>query len=186
MTPELAALTAHMKTGPPARLTSGQRAPRFRGDKSNHIAGLAADFAGPTPWNKAVKHEPLYNIWKFWMLVAGSLRELIYSGGSHYISKGLVRPIADLDDDLRAAHWNHVHVAVPKGWTAPKGIVVPETPAPSRPVVNAPVTGIAITPSGKGYLLVCADGGVFAFGDAPFLGNVEYRLPATQLWTPKA
>jgi peptidoglycan hydrolase-like amidase len=34
----------------------------------------------------------------------------------------------------------------------------------------APIVGIAATPDGKGYWLAGADGGVFAFGDAPFLG----------------
>jgi hypothetical protein len=33
-----------------------------------------------------------------------------------------------------------------------------------------PVVGIAATPTGRGYWLTAADGGVFAFGDAPFLG----------------
>ena len=31
--------------------------------------------------------------------------------------------------------------------------------------------GIAATPDGKGYWLVAADGGVFAFGDAGFYGS---------------
>ena len=34
-----------------------------------------------------------------------------------------------------------------------------------------PVVGAAPRPSGQGYWLVAADGGVFAFGDAPFLGS---------------
>jgi len=37
--------------------------------------------------------------------------------------------------------------------------------------LNAPVVSIALTPDGKGYWLVAADGGVFAFGDAPFEGS---------------
>jgi len=36
----------------------------------------------------------------------------------------------------------------------------------------APVVGLAATPDGGGYWLVAADGGVFAFGDAPFLGSL--------------
>lgn len=52
--------------------------------------------------------------------------------------------------------------------------------------VNAPVVGMCATPSGLGYWIVCADGGVFSFGDAPFLGRVEYRLPAGNDWTPAA
>ena len=33
------------------------------------------------------------------------------------------------------------------------------------------MTGLAPTPSGRGYWLVAGDGGVFTFGDAPFLGS---------------
>jgi len=36
----------------------------------------------------------------------------------------------------------------------------------------APVTGIAVTNSGAGYWLSGADGGVFAYGNAPFLGSM--------------
>jgi hypothetical protein len=34
----------------------------------------------------------------------------------------------------------------------------------------APILGIAATPDGRGYWLVASDGGVFAFGDAGFMG----------------
>jgi len=37
--------------------------------------------------------------------------------------------------------------------------------------LNRPVTGIAATPSGLGYWLVAADGGIFSFGDARFFGS---------------
>lgn len=37
--------------------------------------------------------------------------------------------------------------------------------------LNAPIVGIAADPSGTGYWLVAADGGVFNFGSAPFLGS---------------
>ena len=37
--------------------------------------------------------------------------------------------------------------------------------------LNQPIVGIAATPSGKGYWLVAADGGVFSFGDARFHGS---------------
>ena len=38
--------------------------------------------------------------------------------------------------------------------------------------LEAPIVGIASTSDGQGYWLVGADGGVFAFGDAPFLGSI--------------
>ena len=38
--------------------------------------------------------------------------------------------------------------------------------------LNEPMVGMAATPSGKGYWIVAADGGVFSFGDAPFDGSM--------------
>ncbi len=38
--------------------------------------------------------------------------------------------------------------------------------APSEPTRSAAKVGITSTPTGNGYWLVAADGGVFAFGDA--------------------
>ena len=43
------------------------------------------------------------------------------------------------------------------------------TARPAACVSNAPVVGMASTPSGKGYWLVAADGGIFSFGDAQLL-----------------
>ena len=37
--------------------------------------------------------------------------------------------------------------------------------------LNAPVVGMAATPSGDGYWLVATDGGIFSFGDAHFFGS---------------
>ena len=41
--------------------------------------------------------------------------------------------------------------------------------------LSSVITGMAATPDGKGYWLVGADGGVFAFGDAPFVGSLGAR-----------
>jgi hypothetical protein len=43
-----------------------------------------------------------------------------------------------------------------------------------------PMVGIAATPSGGGYWLVAADGGVFSFGDAVFNGSLpgDHVMPA--------
>jgi N-acetylmuramoyl-L-alanine amidase len=38
--------------------------------------------------------------------------------------------------------------------------------------LNAPIVAVAATPDGGGYWEVAADGGVFAFGDAPFYGSM--------------
>lgn len=181
MTPEVQALTdAVLASGLPHKVTSTQRAPRFPGDQSYHILGQAADFAGPTPWNVAVVHPPLYAIWEYWMGMAGGLAELIYSGAPFWISKGKILPIATLPATLRAAHWNHVHVAVPKGWRYTKEIVVPETPAePLR--INGNVLSISAVSNSEGimtgYVVLASDGGIFAFGPgARFYGRVADQV----------
>jgi hypothetical protein len=38
--------------------------------------------------------------------------------------------------------------------------------------LNAPMVGMAATPSGNGYWCVASDGGIFTFGDAPFHGSM--------------
>ncbi len=45
------------------------------------------------------------------------------------------------------------------------------TTAPPAPRLVAPIVGITSTPDGQGFWLVAADGGVFAEGDAPFVGS---------------
>jgi hypothetical protein len=42
----------------------------------------------------------------------------------------------------------------------------------ARTVLAEPVVGITPNASGKGYWLAAADGGVFAFGGAPFVGSM--------------
>jgi hypothetical protein len=37
--------------------------------------------------------------------------------------------------------------------------------------LNKPIVGMAAAANGNGYWLVASDGGIFAFGDAPFLGS---------------
>ncbi|HWS45018.1 MAG TPA: hypothetical protein VN636_04085 [Acidimicrobiia bacterium] len=40
---------------------------------------------------------------------------------------------------------------------------------------------MAASPSGRGYWLVACDGGVFAFGDAPFYGSAANARPAPRI-----
>lgn len=67
-------------------------------------------------------------------------------------------------------------------------LLLPEMESPMAIVrVNAPAVSFTITPSGLGYNVLCADGGIFAFGDAPVLaqfGRIEYVLPSDNDWTP--
>jgi CHAP domain len=45
--------------------------------------------------------------------------------------------------------------------------------------MNAPIVGIASTPSGKGYWMIGEDGGIFCFGDAQYKGPI---LPYYKQW----
>lgn len=60
------------------------------------------------------------------------------------------------------------------------------TDDPNRLNSNAPIVGGWPSKTGDGYYLVAADGGVFTFGDAQFMGNVEYVKPDGRDWLPKA
>src|ERR1700676_1387816 len=44
--------------------------------------------------------------------------------------------------------------------------------------LNRPVVAIASTPTGNGYWLAAADGGVFTFGDAKYYGSVGNERPS--------
>jgi Cu/Zn superoxide dismutase len=50
--------------------------------------------------------------------------------------------------------------------------------------LNAPIVGLAPTPTGAGYWLAAADGGVFAFGDAAYwggMGGTRLNLPVVSI-----
>ena len=66
---------------------------------------------------------------------------------------------APVDPSLRRAA-----VSSPSAMPATYGTLTPPWPRS--------ITGMAATPDGKGYWLVGADGGVFAFGDAAFYGSL--------------
>ncbi len=80
----------------------------------------------------------------------------------------------------------HQHVPENSHWDP--GAIDLNTLLPEVPVIqsNAPIVGIAITPSGQGYIIVAADGGTFAYGDAPYIDHPVYTLPAGYSWVPKA
>lgn len=118
------------------------------------------------------------------LLPLSFISELIYGGPNGFCVKdgrrvdGRVVYSSVID-----AHRNHVHLAVTAGFTYNGGSAMPADD-PNRTNVNAPIVGIASTPTGKGYWLVAADGGIFAFGDAQYLGNVEYVKPDGRAWLP--
>lgn len=156
--------------------------------------GTAVDLAGTVPGVTAVTAVQMQAIWHVLMDQAANLAELIHAGpgitvavhdGRRVDGQAFYGPVTWRN------HRNHIHVAVRPGTflSHPSGTVTKEADAmaddPNRLNSNAPIVGIAITPSGKGYLLAAADGGVFAFGDAVYLGGVEYVLPDGRAWLPQ-
>lgn len=153
---------------------------------SNHCAagtggqGLAIDVAEPT----ASYNSPgLLAIFAAFGPVESRLSELIYSGAPYSIKDGRRVPRYAVD-----AHWNHVHVAVPRGT-----LLVPiQKPIPDNegvttavPDPNAPpdydLTGTPCSISAvfdsngnvKGYYVLTDDGSIAALGNIPYLGRVH-------------
>lgn len=153
--------------------TDGQHSPH-----SLHYVGRAVDLAstaGPgvdTPALEQIAHDALA------LVPLGMISELIWAGPNPvYVKNGAqVNGLAVYGADVLAAHHNHVHLGVVPAFT------YKENPVAVK--VNAPAVSLAITPSGNGYIILCADGGVFCFGDAKFIDRVEYDLPIGDGWTP--
>lgn len=166
MSRETDALVAYMKaSNVPHRVTSTtQRCPKtgtyhcFQGTGG---IGLAADFAGPVAsWDSPA----LRAIYQVLELLGPQCAELIYSGpgGGFWKNGQKVGPYAV------AAHHNHVHVAVRKGVFVESPTMESDMPVQ----VIAPIVAFHPTPSGQGYWVVTADGGIFSFGDAGYHDRV--------------
>ncbi len=70
----------------------------------------------------------------------------------------------------------HPHRPAATGWWPPTAASSPSATPPSTvrwgpSTWSAPIVAVRRTPDGRGLLLVAADGGVFAFGDARFEGS---------------
>lgn len=151
------------------RLSGGVVRYTTNGGHSNgslHYVGQAVDIALPTgptvdsPALGAVAAELLR------LVPLRFIRELIWAGPNPvYIKNGKrVAPYAV------AAHRNHIHLAATADFTYHQEPPMPETP--DYAVVAAPVS-IAVLADGSGYIILCADGGVFCFGTAQYLGRVH-------------
>lgn len=132
--------------------------------------GTAVDFQDPYPRDKP----SLLAIFNAFDKVRPQLAELIYSGATYSVKDG--QKVARYSV---SGHWDHVHVAVKVGtfikWPVAPTPIPPPATSPAVPegvvVVNSPLVAVLSHPNG-GYLEVCADGGVFSFGGAPFHGSL--------------
>lgn len=145
--------------------------------------GRALDVAGPTPSRDSPQLQAVYQTL---LPLAPHCAELIYSGpGGGFWKNGRQVSASYYGAAVVAQHHAHVHIALPLG----RFVRYPKDPAmPEASIIesNAPIVGIAVTPTGAGYWLVAADGAVFALGDAEYLGRVEYVLPVGRSWLPSA
>lgn len=70
----------------------------------------------------------------------------------------------------------HVDPWIAAGMPTPAGAPAPtphvSVPPPVSVHMSVPARRVMRTPSGRGYWLVGEDGGVFAYGDAPFIGSL--------------
>ena len=152
---------------------------------SYHYSGRAVDLAARAGPGWDTEQLLAINEQVIRLLPLSMISELIYSGpGNICVQNGrVVQGMSVYGPDVLARHHDHVHLAVISTFSYNGGSPLPADD-PNRSNVNAPIVGISVTPSGKGYLLVAADGGVFAFGDAEFHGNVEYVKPDDRAWLP--
>lgn len=184
--------------GIPHRVTSTVRpndAGSFHAAKGTDGMGLAVDFAGVTSGVTMATARQMGAIYRAFLDVAGQLAELIYSGwdvdsrpvtvavknGRRVNGASFYGPVE------WARHYNHVHVAVPRGVflsaVTPSRYLATdrEEPMPDNPdLPNLPDIKFfvpivnATTGECRGYYIVSADGQLHAFGPgAPYYGRSE-------------
>lgn len=131
--------------------------------------GLAVDLAGPSPSRNSPQ---LLAIFAAFQIVESRLAELIYSGAPYSIKDGKrVRKYAI------STHWDHVHVAVPRGTVLSTGVIT-MSDDPNLPNITGPVRFYPIVDSAgmcTGYYLFSEKTGeLHAYGPgAKFYGRSE-------------
>lgn len=175
--PEVEAAIAYLNsTGVPHVLTSSMRPGSITGsgNLSLHAVGLACDFAGLRP---TIDSEELAGIFRAFVPVENTLAELIYAGPqvSYNIKNG-----KRVGKYAQSIHHNHVHVGLHKGqllnFTAPLVLTIEAVaPAPTdheEEDMAEPVDGLHV-PGGsdEDVWVLTRDGGVRAYGAAPFHGS---------------
>lgn len=150
MTPELHGIIRYLAhAGVQFRITDVDT-PGVHSSTSYHYQGLALDLSGQS---KPYVASELLAVFAAFGPVENRLAELFYSGAPYAIKDG--RRIV-LPASLVASHWNHVHVAVPRGI-----VLREEFPMPAIPEDKKIVAAFS---HGDGYVIVFADGAVFCFG----------------------
>lgn len=147
--------------------TGGHAATSFHYALGTSGVGLAVDFAGIVP---SKNDDRLLAVYHMFTPLIPICTELFYGGPGGAMWKNGHRIY---DESLRQEHEDHVHIAVRLGFTFNNpGGTVPVDQFPNYATKAAPVA-LVLTPSGQGYMILCADGSVFSFGDAPYKGRVQ-------------
>lgn len=171
--PEVEAIIAYgTSTGVPMKVTSTLRpgAITAAGHRSLHGQGLAVDYAAAHPgWDT----DELADIFHVFLPVEKHLAELIYAGPqvSFNIKDG--RRVGKYAQHI---HHNHVHVGVRKGVLLDRLVptflpdtIIEQAPQHDGEEMAEPVDAMC-APAG-GVWVLTRDGGVRAYGGAPFHGS---------------
>lgn len=167
---ELQAIRAFLAaSGVPFRVTSttsgGHAVGSYHFRAGTDGPGLAADLAGPIPRRST----QLLAVFAAFGAVESKLAELIYSGAPYSVKDGKRVPRYAV-----SAHWDHVHVAVPKG-TFLSAPAAPQPVIEVRPMFDPPLQIVAALdcPTGDGTWLLHRDGGVANLARAKFFGSAS-------------
>ncbi len=167
--------------------SGGHSGASFHYAKATDGIGLAVDLVDPAGKGYDSPALDLINSQIIRFIPLPLIKELIYSAPDAVnVHNGRIVSVDYWSKAVRGRHHDHNHLAVAKGFTYNSPEVLMPGDDPNRINVLAPISGMAATPTGKGYWLCAMDGGVFAFGDAPFLGAVEYVKSDDRAWLPKA
>jgi hypothetical protein len=181
--PEVESIIAFGRsTGVAMKVTSTLRpgAVTISGGRSFHGLGLAVDWAAPIP---SVDSEVLADVFHAFLPVETHLAELIYAGPQVGFNVKNGRRVGKYAQSI---HHNHVHVAVQRGVRLDRLVptFLPDTVIEQAPdeherneAMADPVD--AMCAPGGGTWVLTRDGGVRAYGGAPYHGSFP-GLPAEQ------
>lgn len=180
--PEVEAIIGYgTSTGVAMKVTSTLRpgAVTTAGNRSLHAAGLAVDFAWLRP---SYDSDELADIFHAFLPVEQHLAELIYAGPQVGFN---IKDGRRVGKYAQAIHHNHVHVAVRKGVLLDKktptflpDTIIEQAPDDQEREDMAEPVDAMCAPDG-GVWVLTRDGGIRAYGGAPFHGSYP-GLPEEQ------